>query len=631
MKHNSSKIYIGVTLPLVFSSVTMIAAQVNASPQQTSPAQQINNLNYNYVGGGSDIGIRIDDKGNGSIDINTVLSEDNNSMTSGGLWAGVNLSADDSTVQAGGARLNHHWVVRDKQGKAHHINKTYLAYDRNENKHAKTTVGFGQETQSSFWEGHISKGLSSKNSLSSRQSTTSKVAEKAYDYGVGATVGTHVTASNLRVRTGMSYQWGDEQNSGEKQATLLSLSAGVEKFFQGTPHSIGVEVSAHEKSGGYENGSQRNTVRSNLNYRYNFGGDSVFQPDKRYRRVRVEIPEKARATRYEKRAIYRNQTKQIPVYGSETVKVPYKQLVKSTMELEAQTFFQLDRANLTASAQIRLQQIATHIRKNGYKGVIRITGNTCQLGDTLYDQRLSEQRAASVRAFLVKQGFNPHHLIVRGLGKSNPKYPVTPDQDFKNRRVDIEYISEQSRYKTGYRNITQKVQTGTRTINQKMKVGYEQVLIDKGSSDTARVVWRTEVIPTAPSWIKRALHHTLKHQRGVATYLTTTTGNPTPPSTPNPTPDTIDDDNNDAYDESCCTVNIPINIGPEGDSFIVLAEGDKRSIIKVTSSAGFIEIDTGDSTKHTLFFEPKGYVGTATLTYTLSDGSRRTISIECYD
>jgi hypothetical protein len=128
-------------------------------------------------------------------------------MTSAGLWAGVDLSGYDSKVQTGGARLNHHWVVRDKQGRVGHVNKTYVAYDRNKNNHQKATIGVGQETQSSFWEGHVSKGLSSKQRLS----TTTKVVEKAYDYGVVAAVGTHIEGSNLRVRGGIDYQWGDEQ------------------------------------------------------------------------------------------------------------------------------------------------------------------------------------------------------------------------------------------------------------------------------------------------------------------------------------------------------------------------------------------------------------------------------------
>ena len=794
-------------LPVVLSSVAILATQVNASPPQYKPAQQVKNINYNYVGSGSNIGISINDNGDTTFDVNSVLSEDQNSSTSVGLWAGVELDNSDSGVKSGGARLDHNWVVRNGEGQADHINKVYGAYDRNKNKHAKATLGFGQETESAFWEGHISKGLSSKKKLT----PTSSVSEKAYDYGVGASVGTFMPDSNIRVRGGLDYQWGDEQGTGEDKATLLSLSAGVEKFFQGTPHSIGVDIRSDEKKGGYSNkDSDKRKVSGNLSYRYDFGGNSVFEPDRRYRRVRVEIPQKGRPARYEKRAVYANKTIKVPVYGNKTVKVPYKQLVKSTMELEGQTFFKLNRADLIPSAQARLKQIAAQIRKNGYKGVIRITGNTCKLGDTLYDQRLSERRAATVRAFLIKEGFNPKHLIARGVGKSNPKYPTTPDQDFKNRRVDIEYVSVHSRYKTGYRNITKRVQTGSRDISKKIKTGYKTVLVDKGAPGTPRVVWRTEVIPTPPTWIKRALHNTIKHNRGVDTYLTTAGNNNVPPvpltpiasndvatvvtgqsitldvlandidnegkgiqivadgftqggngtvvlvnnqlvytpkadfigtdsftytiidasgdksvatvtihviesttggdnKVPEAKDDTVSIDKNEAVTinvldndidnegngikitaitqasngnvtinsdgksvyykpntdylgtdsfsytitdasgdsstatvnitiedpynggDSCCTVGIPVSIGSEGDSFAVLAEGDERSIIKVTSSEGFVEIDSGDASKHTLFFASEGYIGIANITYYLSDGSSKTISIECHD
>ncbi len=900
MKYKNITIDRWAYLPVVLSSVAILATQVNASPPQYTPAQQVKNINYNYVGSGSNIGISINDDGDTTFDVNTVLSEDQNSSTSVGLWAGVELDGDDSGVKSGGARLDHNWVVRNGQGQADHINKVYGAYDRNKNKHEKATIGFGQETESAFWEGHISKGLSSKKKLA----PSSTISEKAYDYGVGASIGTFMPDSNIRVRGGLDYQWGDEQGAEEDEATLLSLSAGVEKFFQGTPHSVGVDIRSDEKKGGaYNERADKRKVSGNLSYRYDFGGNSVFQPDRRYRRVRVEIPQKGQAARYEKRAVYANKTTKVPVYGNKTVKVPYKQLVKSTMELEGQTFFKLDRADLIPSAQARLKQISAQIRKNGYKGVIRITGNTCKLGDTLYDQRLSERRAATVRAFLIKEGFNPKHLIARGVGKSNPKYPTTPDQDFKNRRVDIEYVSVHSRYQTGYRNITKRVQTGSRDITKKIKTGYKSVLVDKGAPGTPRVVWRTEVIPTAPTWIKRALHNTIKHNRGVDTYLTTAGNNDVTPAplipiatndvgtvvagqsiqldvlandidnegkgiqivadgftqgsngtvtlvnsqlvytpkadfigtdrfnytiidasgdksvatvtitvtqkgtgtivtaedftdtikkgsnsiinvlngakgegvtlqsytqganglvsagvnagelvyTPradfvgtdhytytvvdkngntatatvtihvtesttggdNKVPEAKDDsvsiDKNEAITinvldndidhegngikvtaitqasnghvtinsdgksvhykpnmdylgtdsftytitdasgdsstatvtliiedhynggDNCCTVGIPVSIGSEGDSFAVLAEGDERSIIKVTSSKGFVEIDSGDSSKHTLFFASEGYIGIATITYHLSDGSSRTISIECYD
>ncbi len=900
MKYKNIKIDKWAYLPVVLSSVAILTNQVNASPPQYRPAQQVKNINYNYVGSGSNIGIRINDDGNTTFDVNSVLSEDQNSSTSVGLWAGVELDNSDAGVKSGGARLDHNWVVRNGQGQTDHVNKVYGAYDRNKNKHAKATLGFGQETEAAFWEGHISKGLSSKK----KQVPASTVSEKAYDYGVGASVGTFISDSNIRVRGGLDYQWGEEQGAEEDKATLLSLSAGVEKFFQGTPHSVGVDIRSNEKKGGYSNKhSNQRKVSGNLSYHYDFGGSSVFQPDRRYRRVRVEIPQKGRPARYEKRAVYANKTTKVPVYGNKTVKVPYKQLVKNTMELEGQTFFKLNRADLIPSARARLKQISAQIRKNGYKGVIRITGNTCKLGDTLYDQRLSERRAATVRAFLIREGFNPKHLIARGVGKSNPKYPTTPDQDFKNRRVDIEYVSVHSGYKTGYRNITKRVQIGSRDISNKIKTGYKTVLVDKGAPGTPRVVWRTEVIPTAPTWIKRALHNTIKHNRGVDTYLTTAGNNDVPPVpltpvanndvatvvtgqsmtidvlandidnegkgiqivadgftqggngtvvlvnnqlvytpkvdfigtdsftytiidasgdksvatvtitvtkkgtgtivtaedftdtikkgsnsvinvlngakgegvtlqsytqganglvsagvnagelvyTPSadfvgtdhytytvvdkngntatatvtihvtdsttggnnkapeakndtlsigkneavtinvldndidhegngikitaitqasngdvtinsdgksvyykPTMDylgtdsfsyTITDasgDNStatvsitieDSYNggDTCCTVGIPVSIGSEGDSFAVLAEGDERSIVKVTSSEGFVEIDSGDVSKHTLFFASEGYIGIATITYYLSDGSSKTISIECHD
>ncbi len=794
------KTYRWVCFPVVLSSIAILATQVNASPKQSNQAQQVKNINYNYVGSGSNIGISINDDGDTTFDVNTVVSEDQQSMTSVGLWAGVELDDDDDPkLKSGGVRLDHNWVVSNGQGKADHINKVYGAYDRNKNKHEKATLGFGQETESAFWEGHISKGLSNKKVIAS-----SGIAEKAYDYGVGASVGTFFEEPNIRIHGGVDYQWGDEQGVGEKEATLLSLSAGVEKFFQGTPHSIGIDITADEKKGGYDNGSDKREVHGNLSYRYDFGGDSVFEPDRRYRRVRVEIPTKGRAPRYEKRAVYTTKTTKVPVYGNKTVKVPYKQLVKSTMELEGQTFFKLNRADLIPSAKVRLKRIAAQIRKNGYKGVIRITGNTCKLGDTLYDQRLSERRAANVRAFLIKEGFNPKHLIARGVGKSNPKYPTTPDQDFKNRRVDIEYVSEYSRYKTGYRNITKKVQTGSRYVSQKVKTGYQRVLVDKGAVGTPRVVWRTEVIPTIPTWIKRALHNTIKHQRGVDTYLTTAgsegTVTPLTPVATNDTATVIQGQNvsidvlaNDIDNEgkgiklvadgftqgtngsvtlannqlvytptvgfvgtdsftytiidasgdtsvatvtitviqqgtgglvtaenftdtikkgtnsvlnvlngstgegvtlqsntqganglvtagmyagelvytpradfvgtdyytytiadkngntatatvtihvteddytnggNCCTVEIPLSVGSAGDSFAVLANNDERTVVSVTSSAGFVEIDQSDTTKHTLFFKTEGYIGTATITYKLSDGSSKTISIECYD
>ncbi|RTZ63812.1 MAG: hypothetical protein DSZ29_06385 [Aquificaceae bacterium] len=609
MIHKNIKTYKWAYLPVVLSSVAILATQVNASPKQSAPAHQVKNINYDYVGSGSNVGVSINDEGNTTFDVNTVLSEDKDSVTSGGLWAGVDLSGDDSGVKSGGVRVDHNWVVRKKNGKVDHVNKVYGAYDTNKAHHAKATVGFGQETESGFWEGHVSKGLTGKKQVIAG---TTAVSEKAYDYGVGATVGTFIEEANARVHAGVDYQWGDEQGAGEDEATLLAISAGVEKFFQDSPHSVGLDISTSQKDGGYKaNKNDNGSVRGNLSYHYDFGGNNVFQADRRYRRVRVEIPGKGRAARYAKRPIYKNKTSRVPVYGNKTVKVPYKHLVKSTMELEGQTFFKLNRADLIPSAQARLKQIAAQIRRNGYKGSIRITGNTCNLGDTKYDKRLSEQRAAAVRNFLIKQGFNPKHLIARGVGKSNPKYPTTPDQDFKNRRVDIEYVSERSIYKTGYRNVNKRVQIGTRNVTKKIKVGYKNVMIDKGAPGTPRVVWRTEVIPTVPSWIKRALHNTIKHNRGVDTYLTTAGSGSTPVITPKKP--VASNDTSTVVTGNSVTVDVLANdIDNEGNGISLVTDGFTQGV-----NGGTVTLVDGK-----LVYTPAtGFTGTDSFNYTIVDAS----------
>ena len=514
-------------LPIVFSSVAILATQVSATPnasQQYQDAKQVSQINHNYVGGRTQVGVGVTDKGHASLDINQVLSESTNSSTSGGLWGEFDLKGDDKGLQGRGAQLNHNWVSRDAAGRAIRVNKLTGAYDRNKAGHDKATIGYGQEIESMFWEGHVSKGLSDKVESTTLANGT-VVSNKGYDYGVGGSLGTFLADSNVRVRAGLDHEWADDVDTNEEKAKNTTLSAGIEKFFQDTPHSLGLNVAVSKKSGGYGTEDEDTNVTGKLSYRYDFGGSNIYQPDKRYRRVRIEIPGQATPPRYAQRTQYQRVAtyKSVPTYEKRTVNKPYKQLVKTTMELEGQTFFELNSAKLIPSAEERLTQIASEIRKNGYKGSIRITGNTCGLGDPVYDQRLSEQRANAVRRFLIDNGFDANRLAARGLGKGHPKYPNTPDQGFKNRRVDIEYITESNAYKTAYKREQQTVRTGTRQVATGFKnvpVGTKNVMIDSGKAGAPRVIWKTEVIPMAPAWIKRALHNNIRHNTGVNTYAT---------------------------------------------------------------------------------------------------------------
>jgi len=619
MNNKQSTSYKWAYLPFVFSSVAIMATTATAGPgagQQYQDARQVNSINHEYVGGRTQAGISITDDGDIGVELNHIFSETENSSTSAGLWGDYDLDGDDEGLQGRGIQVNHNWVSRDRAGRVSHINKVTAAYDRNGDGHDKATVGYGQENENLFWEGHVSKGLSGKKD--SREINNGRiVSDRAYDYGVGASVGTFLKGSNIRVRAGLDHEWGDEVGVGEDNARNTTLSAGIEKFFQGTPHSLALDVAASTRDGGYEGNLDDNDVTGRLSYRYDFGGASIYQPDRRYRRVRVEVPGKAVAPRYAQKPIFKRVPtyKTVPTYGKKTVRKPYKQLVKSTMELEGQTFFKLNSAKLIPSAKTRLKQIATEIRKNGYKGSIRITGNTCGLGDPVYDQRLSEQRARAVRAYLIKNGFNPKHLIARGLGKGHPKYPNTPDQGFKNRRVDIEYITERQTYKTGYRAEQQTVRTGSRQVATGFKnvpAGTKRVLISSGKPGAPRVIWKTEVIPTSPAWIKRALHNNIKHDRTVNTYQTTA-GSTTTPS--NAAPVAI----NDSKSVSCGTDPVAIDVlGNDKDS-----DGDNLSVLSFTQPQNG-KVTRGDNGQ--LIYTPNGTAcGQAdSFQYTISDGNGHT-------
>jgi len=578
---NKTTTYKWAYLPFVFSSAAIIASQATAGPsasQQYQDARQVNSVSHEYVGGKTQLGFGVTDDGDVDVEFNQVISESENHSTGVGLWAGFDLEGGT----AGGGEINHAWVSRAANGQVKHVNKIFGAYDQNVAGHDKATVGYGQENENLFWDAHVSKGLSGRKETRT-DNKGQKISDRAYDYGVGGTVGKFLPNSNMRVRAGLDYEWSDKVGAGEKDANNTTLSGGIEKFFQGTGHSMSLDVAASKNSGGYRTDIDDTDVSGRLGYRYDFGGASIYQPDRRYKRVRVEVPGKTVPT-----------YKTVPVYGKKTIRTPYKQLVKSTMELEGQTFFKLNSAKLIPSAQTRLKQIAAQIRKSGYKGSIRITGNTCGLGDPVYDQRLSEKRAQAVRNFLIKNGFNADHLIARGLGKGHPKYPRTPDQDFKNRRVDIEYVSEHQAYKTGYKTEEKTVQTGTRKVPLAGKPG------------APRVIWKTEAIPTSPAWIKRALHNNIKHDRNVNTF-TTTEGFDQPL---NSGPNAVDDN-----ESTQCLAPLTINVlgndtDPENDALTITDVG--------TPSNG-----TAVIVNNQIVYTPDGTAcgQSDTFTYTISDGN----------
>lgn len=98
--------------------------------------------------------------------------------------------------------------------------------------------------------------------------------------------------------------------------------------------------------------------------------------------------------------------------------------------------FDLDSADLTADARVKLNEFAKALKDNRLKAHnFMVEGYTDARGRADYNLGLSERRAQSVASFLLAQGIEPQRLNAIGKGKENPRVPDPFDP--VNRRVEM--------------------------------------------------------------------------------------------------------------------------------------------------------------------------------------------------
>jgi outer membrane protein OmpA-like peptidoglycan-associated protein len=74
---------------------------------------------------------------------------------------------------------------------------------------------------------------------------------------------------------------------------------------------------------------------------------------------------------------------------------------------------------------------------------MRVEGHTDDTGPEDVNQRLSQQRAETVRRYLVNQGVAPQRLEAKGYGESKPLIDkITEAARKKNRRVEFVVVDE---------------------------------------------------------------------------------------------------------------------------------------------------------------------------------------------
>ena len=123
------------------------------------------------------------------------------------------------------------------------------------------------------------------------------------------------------------------------------------------------------------------------------------------------------------------------------------------ISMSATELFAFDSAKLNPN-QPKLDELAALLANNPSVGNVTITGYTDRLGSDKYNQKLSEQRANSVKQYLVAKGVAADRLNAVGKGKANPLVACDGKKQKRadlikclepNRRVEVEQVTIERR------------------------------------------------------------------------------------------------------------------------------------------------------------------------------------------
>jgi outer membrane protein OmpA-like peptidoglycan-associated protein len=107
------------------------------------------------------------------------------------------------------------------------------------------------------------------------------------------------------------------------------------------------------------------------------------------------------------------------------------------VRLTSDILFDVDSAGLRSESRSTLSDLASNFRQYPDE-MIDVEGHTDSSGTTSHNQVLSENRASSVRAYLVDQGVPGSRVTATGYGETRPKSSnSTPEGRQLNRRVEI--------------------------------------------------------------------------------------------------------------------------------------------------------------------------------------------------
>jgi OmpA-OmpF porin, OOP family len=90
-----------------------------------------------------------------------------------------------------------------------------------------------------------------------------------------------------------------------------------------------------------------------------------------------------------------------------------------SVNFETEPLFNFDKSEIRADQRAKLDEFISSLGGTQYDS-IAVAGHTDRIGKDAYNQKLSERRAAAVKAYLVKKGIPSDKIQAQGHGKLEP-------------------------------------------------------------------------------------------------------------------------------------------------------------------------------------------------------------------
>jgi outer membrane protein OmpA-like peptidoglycan-associated protein len=120
---------------------------------------------------------------------------------------------------------------------------------------------------------------------------------------------------------------------------------------------------------------------------------------------------------------------------------PVAEIKEERIELKQKVEFDVAKATLLPESKTLLDQVVTIMKEHPEIERIRIEGHTDSDASDDYNLKLSNDRAASVRAYLESKGIDGKRMESKGFGESKPIGDNnTPQGKDDNRRVEIHIV-----------------------------------------------------------------------------------------------------------------------------------------------------------------------------------------------